>query len=57
MDKTESGDAAGGAAPLACSVCRREIPPSAAIWRESSDYVAHFCGLECYDRWRKPTGT
>jgi hypothetical protein len=21
-----------------------------------SDYVAYFCGLECYDRWRNPSG-
>ena len=40
------------AAPIACSVCQREIPVSAAVWREGSDYVAHFCGLDCYDRWR-----
>ena len=40
------------AASIPCSVCRHEIPLSAALWRESSDYVAYFCGLECYDRWR-----
>jgi hypothetical protein len=40
------------ASHLTCSVCHREIPVSAAVWRESSDYVAHFCGLECYDQWR-----
>jgi hypothetical protein len=39
-------------ASLACPVCHREIPVSAAVWREGSDYVAHFCGLDCYDRWR-----
>jgi len=37
---------------ITCDVCHREIPLSAAVWRESSDYVAYFCGLECYDRWR-----
>jgi hypothetical protein len=41
------------APPLACSVCLREIPVSAAVWRESSDYAAHFCGLECYEQWRQ----
>lgn len=41
---------------IACSVCQREIPLSAALWRESSDYVAHFCGLDCYDRWRNQSG-
>ena len=41
---------------IPCDVCQREIPLSAAGWRESSDYVAHFCGLECYDRWRNQSG-
>jgi hypothetical protein len=43
-------------APIPCSICQREIPLSAALWRESSDYVEHFCGLECYDRWRNRSG-
>jgi hypothetical protein len=51
-----SGEAAETPAQLeshvACSVCHHEIPVSAALWRESSDYVAHFCGLQCFDRWR-----
>jgi len=38
---------------ITCSVCHREIPLSTAMWRESSDYVAYFCGLECYDQWRR----
>ena len=41
---------------IPCAVCQREIPLSAAVWRESSDYVAHFCGLECYERWRNQSG-
>ena len=41
------------AAHVACGACHREIPLSTAVWRESSDYVAYFCGLECYDRWRQ----
>jgi hypothetical protein len=44
------------ASHVPCGVCRREIPLSAAVWRESSDYVAYFCGLECYDRWRNQPG-
>jgi hypothetical protein len=40
------------ASHIPCAVCQHEIPLSAAAWRESSDYVAHFCGLECYERWR-----
>jgi hypothetical protein len=41
---------------VACSVCHHEIPLSAAVWREGSDYVVYFCGLECYDRWRNQSG-
>ena len=40
-----------------CGVCHRKIPLSAAAWREGSDYVAHFCGFECYDRWLTTTAT
>jgi len=39
-----------------CAACHREIPLSTAVWREGSDYVAYFCGLECYDRWRNQSG-
>ena len=53
MDKSESSHGLREPAPaIACGVCHREIPLSTAAWRESSDYVAYFCGLECYDRWR-----
>lgn len=41
------------ASHVPCSVCQHEIPWSTAAWREGSDYVAYFCGLDCYDRWRK----
>jgi hypothetical protein len=44
------------ASSVPCDVCQREIPLSAAAWREGSDYVAHFCGLDCYDRWRNQSG-
>jgi hypothetical protein len=36
---------------VACDVCFREIPRSEAINAEAGDYVAHFCGLDCYHRW------
>ena len=35
----------------ACAVCEREVPLSEAVVPEASDYVAYFCGLECYARW------
>lgn len=36
-----------------CDVCMKEVPASEARSAEASDYVAHFCGLECYEQWRK----
>lgn len=35
-----------------CEVCLKEIPVSEAKMDEAADYVHHFCGLECYARWR-----
>lgn len=34
-----------------CSVCMKEIPASEAKNAEAADYVAHFCGLDCYEKW------
>ena len=39
----------------ACCVCCKEIPLDAAFTPEGAEYVEHFCGLECYQRfhtWR-----
>lgn len=35
-----------------CKECMKEIPLSEARVDEASDYVAYFCGLDCYDKWR-----
>ena len=45
-----------------CEVCMAEVPASVAQHFEGSDYVHHFCGLECLGLWRenlkvKGTGT
>ena len=37
---------------ISCDVCLKEIPASEAKSEEANDYVAHFCGLDCYDQWR-----
>lgn len=42
---------------VACDVCMKEIPKSEAQSEEASDYVAHFCGLECYDKWKQQNNT
>lgn len=36
-----------------CDVCLKEIPSSESNSAEASDYVAHFCGLNCYEQWMK----
>ncbi|HEX5363235.1 MAG TPA: DUF3330 domain-containing protein [Gallionella sp.] len=39
---------------VACAVCRKEIPLSEAKTPEAvADYVAHFCGLDCYEQWKQ----
>lgn len=42
---------------LSCELCLKSIPLSESEISEAEDYVAYFCGLECYDVWRhqKPT--
>jgi len=30
----------------------KEIPKSEAMVAEATDYVLHFCGLECYAKWK-----
>jgi len=36
---------------VACEVCLKEIPLSEAKSEEALDYVLHFCGLECHEKW------
>ena len=38
---------------VACEICIKEVPISEAKSEEASDYVYHFCGLECYAKWRE----
>lgn len=35
-----------------CEICLKEVPRSEAKSAEAQDYVLHFCGLDCYDKWR-----
>ena len=37
---------------VACKVCFKEIPLSEAVNEEATDYVVHFCGLDCYAKWK-----
>ena len=36
-----------------CKVCLKEIPQTEAQAEEVHDYVAYFCGLDCYEKWKK----
>jgi hypothetical protein len=38
---------------VACSVCLKEIPESVAMSSEADEYTQHFCGIECYNKWRE----
>jgi hypothetical protein len=38
---------------VSCEVCQKEIPLSEAKRFEAEDYVAHFCGLDCYSEWKQ----
>ena len=38
---------------ISCEMCLKSIPSSDSKCLEAEDYVAHFCGLECYDIWVK----
>ena len=36
---------------VVCEICLKEVPITEATVPEASDYVVHFCGLECYAKW------
>lgn len=36
-----------------CESCCKEIPESTAFTPEGADYISHFCGVECYEKWLK----
>lgn len=38
---------------ISCEICLKTIPKESVEHAETDDYVAYFCGLECYDIWVK----
>lgn len=38
---------------VACDTCLKEVPLSEAVVPEANDYFVHFCGLECYEKWKQ----
>jgi hypothetical protein len=41
---------------VSCEVCLKEVPITEATVSEATDYVVHFCGLECYEKWKNQGG-
>lgn len=41
---------------VVCEICLKEVPITEATVPEATDYVAHFCGLECYEKWKNTRG-
>ena len=37
---------------VACEMCMKEVPASEAQCAEAAEYVLHFCGLECFAKWK-----
>jgi hypothetical protein len=33
-------------------MCLKEVPLSEAAIPEAADYFVHFCGLECFEKWK-----
>ena len=36
---------------ISCQTCLDSVPLSESKISEAEEYVAYFCGLECYDLW------
>ena len=51
MEIKAEGQQQAQSVQVACSVCHESIPMSEAMSAEATNYVAHFCGLDCYQRW------
>lgn len=62
MDKQKNLNPGGGevlpcaedetCAVTTCAACMKEIPASVAQSEEGTDYLQHFCGLDCMDAWK-----
>jgi hypothetical protein len=42
---------------ITCEICLKEVPRSGATMSETRDYVAYFCGLACYEKWKNQGST
>lgn len=37
---------------VSCKLCLESVPLSESEVSEAEDYIAYFCGLECYEEWK-----
>lgn len=37
---------------VSCELCLKEVPVAEATIAEAADYFVHFCGLDCYEKWK-----
>lgn len=40
-----------------CDICMQEIPAESEEYFETDAYVRHFCGIECYKKWKDEKGS
>ena len=40
---------------ISCKVCLKSVPKQDSHCIEADEYVAYFCGLDCYAAWTKKT--
>ena len=52
-----TSDKSADVARVSCEVCLKEVPISEATVAEAADYFVHFCGLECYEQWKRQVET
>ena len=38
---------------VTCAVCLKDVPRSEATVPEALDYVVYFCGLDCFETWKR----
>ena len=51
-----TSDKPGEVKHIACEMCLKEVPITEAKVPEATDYFVHFCGLECYEKWKSQGG-
>jgi len=45
-------EAHGPQSRIQCSTCGCDIPWDEVVVPDATNYIVHFCGLDCYAEWR-----